>query len=95
MGMKPNLLEEFDLSSSGDAQVSTSADTGGDPLTTAHMRNWMDCVRSRQTPNAPVEAGYNHSIANIMTNAALRTGQYVTFDEKNQDVLAGGKVFQY
>ncbi|HPG09200.1 MAG TPA: Gfo/Idh/MocA family oxidoreductase [Saprospiraceae bacterium] len=95
MGMQANLLEEYDLSSASDAKVETSANTGGDPLTTAHMRNWMDSVRSRTTPNAPVEAGYNHSISNIMTTAALRTGQYVTFDEVNQEVLAGGKVFQY
>jgi hypothetical protein len=25
--------------------------------------------------NAPIEAGYYHSIANIMTNAAIHTGQ--------------------
>ena len=30
-----------------------------------------------------------------MTTAALRTGLKATFDEKNQDVLAGGKVFKY
>jgi hypothetical protein len=59
------------------------------------MRNWMECVRSRKQPNAPVEAGYYHSIANIMTNAAVRTGQKATFDEKTQQVLAGGKVFKY
>ena len=60
-----------------------------------HMLNWMKCVRSRKQTNAPVEAGYNHSIANIMTTAALRTGEKVSFDEKNQEVLAGGKIFRY
>jgi hypothetical protein len=44
------------------------------------MRNWMECVRSRKQPNVPVEAGYYHSIANIMTNAAVRTGFKATFD---------------
>jgi hypothetical protein len=42
----------------------------------------MECVRSRKQPNAPVEAGYSHSIATIMTNAAVHTGAKVTFDEK-------------
>ena len=51
----------------------------------------MECVRSRKQPNAPVEAGYSHSIANIMTNAAAHTGLKVTFDEKTQEVMAGGK----
>jgi len=55
----------------------------------------MECVRSRKTPNAPVEAGYSHSIANIMTNAAVRTGAKSTFDEGRQEVIANGKVFKY
>jgi hypothetical protein len=28
-----------------------------------------------------------------MTNAAVRTGQKATFDEKKQEVMAGGKSF--
>jgi len=94
MNMKANLLPELSLSEMA-TKVSTGANTGGDPLTLAHVRNWMECVRSRKQPNAPIEAGYNHSIAVIMTNAAYRTGQKVTFDDKTQDVIAGGKVFKY
>ena len=72
-----------------------SANTGGDRLTSNHIRNWMECVRSRKQPNAPVEAGYSHSIANIMTNAAVHTGAKATFDEKTQNVMAEGKPFKY
>jgi hypothetical protein len=93
MGMKPNLLEEMSLAAT--EQVVASANTGGDRLTSNHVRNWMECIRSRKQPNAPVEAGYSHSIATIMTNAAVRTGEKVTFDEKTQEVMAGGKVFKY
>ncbi|WP_026968124.1 Gfo/Idh/MocA family oxidoreductase [Algoriphagus terrigena] len=93
MGMKANLLPDMALGEV--VKTETGADTGVDDLTSAHMRNWMDCIRSRKKPNADVMAGYNHSIANIMTTAALRTGQFVTFDEEKQEVLAGGKVFQY
>lgn len=92
MGMKPNLLTEMKLVEKSEAVVA-SANTGGDKLTSAHMRNFMECMRSRKQPNAPVEAGYNHSIATIMTNAAARTGAKVTFDEKRQEVMANGKVF--
>ena len=55
----------------------------------------MECIRSRKTPNAPVEAGYQHSIANIMTNAAARTGAKVVFDESTQEVMVNGKPFKY
>lgn len=92
MGMQANLLEPFELPA---LTVETGANTGGDPMTTAHVRNWMECVRSRKKPNADVVAGYNHSIANIMCTACLRTGEKATFDEATQEVMAGGKVFQY
>ena len=91
MGMPSNLLKETDLGAA--ARVETSANTGGDYLTTAHVLNWMECVRNRKTTNAPAEAGYAHAIACIMTTAAIRTGQRATFDETAQEVMAGGKVF--
>lgn len=94
MNMQPNKLEGFNLSDNA-PKVVTSANTGADNMTSLHMLNWMECVRSRKTTNGPVEAGYNHSIANIMTTAALRTGLKATFDEATQNVLAGGNVFQY
>lgn len=94
MNMPPNQLEEFALADK-DVKVVTSANTGTDSMVVLHMLNWMECVRSRKTTNAPVDAGYNHSVANIMTTAALHTGEKIFFDEKNQEVLAGGKIFKY
>lgn len=91
MGMEANLLETFKLPS---IKIETGANTGGDDMTYLHMRNWMECVKSRKEPNAPVLAGYNHSIATMMTNAAVRSGEKVTFDEARQEILAGGRPFK-
>ena len=91
MKMQPNLLPEMSLANT--EKVIAAANTGGDVLTSNHVRNWMECVRSRKQPNAPVEAGYSHSIANIMTTAAAHSGQKATFDEKRQEVMVGGKAF--
>ena len=90
MKMQANQLKSFPLEEKAE-KVSTDADTKSDPQTSAHMRNWMECVRSRKQPNASVEAGYNHSVALCMTIAAMQTGQRVTFDDKTQQVIAGGK----
>ena len=92
MDMQPNLLAPLELNG---PKVETAANTGGDPLTSNHMRNWMECVRSRREPNAPIEAGYHHSIAVVMTNAAFRTRKQAVFDPVRKQVLAGGKVFKY
>lgn len=94
MGMEPNLLAETDLSAPA-VQAETAAATGVDEMTNMHMKNWLECLRTGKPTNGPVEAGYDHSIATIMTTAALHTGKVTVFDEKSQEVLAGGDVFQY
>jgi predicted dehydrogenase len=92
MNMQANLLAEINLRKI-EEKVETAANTGGDSLTSNHMRNWMECVRSRKETNAPVEAGYSHATAVIMANAAARTGTKVIFDEERQEVMAGNKPF--
>jgi predicted dehydrogenase len=92
MKLPPNLLESYKLP---EGNVAIGANTSDDPLTSAHMRNWMECVRSRKQTHAPVEAGFNHAVACIMANAAYHTGMRTTFDETTQEVMAGGKVFIY
>ena len=79
-----------DKSLTGRAEkTATDASTGVDSDTSANVRNWMECVRSRKTPNADIEAGYRHSVALCMTIAALHTGQRVTFDDRRQEVRGG------
>jgi len=92
MKMQPNQLASFSLSENVE-KAETSANTGADPQTSANMRNWMECVRSRKTPNASIEAGYSHSVALCMNIAAIHTGQKVTFNDKTQQVMVGGKVY--
>jgi predicted dehydrogenase len=58
---------------------------GGEALTSEtkdqnHMANWIDCIRSRKTPNAPVEIGYRSAIAAHMANLAYRQKQRVTLE---------------
>jgi predicted dehydrogenase len=46
-----------------------------------HMANWIDCVRTRSTPNAPVEIGYRSAVAAHMANISYRQKQRVTLEE--------------
>ena len=45
-----------------------------------HMANWIDCMRSRKTPNASVDIGYRSAIAAHLANAAYRQKQRVTLE---------------
>jgi len=40
-----------------------------------HLTNWIECIRSRQRPNAPAEAGVSAASAAHLGNQAFRTGQ--------------------
>jgi predicted dehydrogenase len=97
MKLPGNLLPSFSLVEKAET-MNTDANTAGakgDPQTDANMRNWMECVRSRKTPNASIQAGYSHSIALCMNVAAIQTGQKVTFNEKTQQVMVGGKLYEH
>jgi len=90
MDMKPDQLAKLSLTQVATA-ASTAADTGADDMTVANVRNWMECVRSRKTTNAHIDAGYSHSIALCMNVAAIQTGQRITFDDAKQEIVIGGK----
>ena len=46
-----------------------------------HMANWVDCIRSRKTPNASVDIGYVSAVAGHMANIAYRRKERVTWDQ--------------
>lgn len=94
MRMKPFLLPDIELTDPS-VKVATAAATGVDLMTSLHMKNWLESMRAGRDPNAPVEAGYYHSVSTIMTTAALHTGKVVSFDPATQEVLAGGTVFRW
>jgi predicted dehydrogenase len=48
--------------------------------TRSHIRNFLDCVRSRQEPNAAVEMGNHTNVALCMAVESLRTGRKVRFN---------------
>ena len=54
-----------------------------------HMLNFLKCVRSRQQPNAPIDAGYGHSVAVIMADEALIRGRRMVYDPGKRAIREG------
>lgn len=54
-----------------------------------HLRNWLQCMRSRRQPNATIDDGYSHSVTAIMAHAAADTGKRQTFDSRNRVINEG------
>lgn len=55
--------------------------------TDSHMHNFLECVRSRQTPRADVQAGFSHAVAGIMASEALAKGRRMRFDPVKLEIL--------
>lgn len=52
--------------------------------TSAHVRNFLDCVKSRQEPAAPVEVGHRSASLCHLGNVAIRLGRSVKWDPKRE-----------
>jgi predicted dehydrogenase len=59
---------------------------GIDDLTTEHMANWFECMRSRQQPHASVHAGFAHSVACTMAAQSYWLGRKVFWDAKTETI---------
>ena len=59
-----------------------------EPLSaTSHMQNFIDCIRSRETPRAGIEAGFSHAVACCMASQALETGRKIRFDRERLEFV--------
>jgi predicted dehydrogenase len=54
-----------------------------------HFLNWLQCLRSRKAPVAPIEAGYQHSVACILSDLAWETGRRQVYDPQKREIRAG------
>ncbi|MFV2066996.1 MAG: Gfo/Idh/MocA family protein [Pirellulales bacterium] len=47
-----------------------------------HLQNWVDCIRSRQEPNCPVEVGHRQAVICHLANIARDLGRQLRYDPK-------------
>ena len=52
-----------------------------------HMRNFLDCVRSRQEPVSDIEIGYRSTSTAILGNISYRTGRQLNLDREAEAIV--------
>lgn len=52
-----------------------------------HVRNFLDCVKSRQRPIADVEDGHHTATACHLANISLRTGRKIRWDAAREQIV--------
>ncbi|HEX9093769.1 MAG TPA: Gfo/Idh/MocA family oxidoreductase [Coriobacteriia bacterium] len=60
---------------------------GIDDLTTGHMINWLECLRTREQPHCTVEDGLAHSVACIMAAQSYWSGRKVYWDAASETIV--------
>ena len=54
-----------------------------------HVLDWLKCIRSRGTPNADIEAGYQHAVAVVMAMTAFDAGRRILYDADKRTFTEG------
>ncbi len=57
----------------------------------AHVRNFLDCVKSREKPVSDVETGHYSTSAPHLANIALKLGRKIEWDWKNERIIGDGE----
>jgi predicted dehydrogenase len=52
----------------------------------SHMKNWLECLRSRRQPNATVDDGFAHSAAVIMAARSQREGRKLYWNPDTEEI---------
>ncbi len=61
----------------------------------AHVRDFLDCVKSRQTPTSDIEIGHRSTSTCLLGNIALRSGHRIVWDAKAEKIVNDGVASKY
>lgn len=56
-----------------------------------HMRNFLECVKSRKRPRSDIEIGHRSSSTAILGNIAYRTGEHIQWDSTKEQAKESSK----
>ena len=59
----------------------------GSPQHFPHVRNFLDCVKSRQLPASDVETGHRSTSACLLGNIAFKVKQKIVWDGKQEQIV--------
>lgn len=55
-----------------------------------HIRNFLDCMKSRQRPISDIEIGHRSTSTCLLGNVAYRSGRRIAWDVEKQEIKEGG-----
>jgi hypothetical protein len=55
----------------------------------AHVKNWLDCCKSRKATAAQIDVGHKAAIPAHLANLSYRSGKRIHWDAERQEVIGG------
>ncbi len=55
-------------------------------LTADHARNFLDCIKTREKPNADVEIGHRSTTCSLLANISLAVGKRLEWDAEKEQI---------
>lgn len=52
-----------------------------------HMENWLQCLRTRNKPNADIEAGYQHAIATLLSYESIVQKRRMAYKHETREFV--------
>jgi len=68
---------------------------GPDWVSRPHMQNWIDCIKTRQRPNADVEIGHRSISVCHLANIARQIGRHLRWDPEKEIFLGDDEANAY
>lgn len=81
-------LEKWTISPEGGRNTTVEAGPIKAEPNQSHLGNWLQCLRTRQQPNADIQFGHQHAVATIMAATAFQTGQRQKYDPITRSITA-------
>ena len=76
----------YDQGAEDTPAISKTSQYGFGRATDVHVQNFLDCIRTRQRPTAPMEIAFHAALVVQMANIALRTGRRARWNRTTRKV---------
>jgi len=77
-------------------RTETAKDQSGDSKEqfVQHVRNFLDCVKSRKEPHSDLESGHHVATVCHLANISLRTGRKIRWDAAKEEIIGDAEAAQ-
>jgi predicted dehydrogenase len=87
--------EYFEIAPEGGRNVEARRVKNENRQGEAHVRNFLDCVKSRQRPTSDIEIGHRSTTTCLLGNVALRSGRRIVWNAKTEKIEGDGAASKY